>query len=117
MTLHKFAIGQAVDFGKMLPTISRPKGPFEIVSVLPIEGGNSPTYRVKSQAELFLRVAKEIDLVAVELAAEPTSGRGGMGRSPAWTMAASTRPLAVTTSDEFQSDSAARLTGSARTVR
>ncbi len=67
MTLHKFAIGQAVDFGKMLPTISRPKGPFEIVSVLPIEGGDSPTYRVKSQAELFSRAAKEIDLVAVEL--------------------------------------------------
>ena len=67
MTLHKFAIGQVVDFGKMLPTISRPKGPFEIVSVLPVEGGNSPTYRVKSQAELFLRVAKEIDLIAIDL--------------------------------------------------
>ena len=116
MTLHKFAIGQAVDFGKMLPTMSRPKGPFEIVGVLPIQGANSPTYRVKSKAELFLRVAKEIDLVAVELAAERTSGRGGMGRSPAWTMAASTRPLAVTTSDEFQSE-APPLTGSARTVR
>ena len=85
MTLHKFAIGQAVDFGKMLPTISRPKGPFEIVSVLPVDNGNSPTYRVKSQAELFLRVAKEIDLVAVDLPpsqqaaaalwADPASGR------------------------------------------
>ena len=67
MTLHKFAIGQAVDFDKMLPTISRPKGPFEIVSVLPVDDANSPTYRVKSKAELFLRAAKEIDLVAVDL--------------------------------------------------
>ena len=67
MTLHKFAIGQAVDFDKMLPTISRPKGPFEIVSVLPVDDANSPTYRVKSKAELFSRAAKEIDLVAVDL--------------------------------------------------
>ena len=67
MTLHKFAIGQAVDFDKMLPSISRPKGPFEIVSVLPVEGGNSPTYRVKSQTELFSRAVKEADLVAVDL--------------------------------------------------
>jgi hypothetical protein len=67
MTLHKFVIGQAVDFDKMLPSISRPKGPFEIVSVLPVDAANSPTYRVKSKDELFLRVAKEIDLVAVDL--------------------------------------------------
>jgi hypothetical protein len=67
MTLHKFAIGQAVDFDGRLSSLSRPKGPFEIVSVLPLEDPNSPTYRVKSHAELFLRVAKEIELVAVEM--------------------------------------------------
>lgn len=85
MTLHKFAIGQAVDFDKMLPSISRPKGPFEIVSVLSVDDANSPTYRIKSKAELFSRAAKEIDLVAVDLPpseqaaaavwADPVSGR------------------------------------------
>ena len=69
MTLHKFAIGQAVDFDKMLPSISRPKGPFEIVGVLSVDDANSPTYRIKSKSELFSRAVKEIDLVAVDLPA------------------------------------------------
>ena len=65
--------------------MSRPKGPFEIVSVLPVEDASSLTYRVKSQAELFSRAAKESDLVAVDLPpsqqttaplpADPVSGR------------------------------------------
>ena len=85
MTLHKFAIGQTVDFDKMLPSISRPKGPFEIVSVLSVDDANSPTYRIKSKSELFSRAVKEIDLVAVDLPAseqaaaavwaDPVSGR------------------------------------------
>ena len=75
MTLHKFAIGQTVDFDKMLPSISRPKGPFEIVSVLSVDDANSPTYRIKSKAELFSRAVKEIDLVAVDL---PASERAVM---------------------------------------
>ncbi len=85
MTLPKFVIGQAVLFDKMLPSTSRPKGPYEIVSVLPVEHGNPPTYRVKSEAEAFSRAVKEIDLVAVDLPpsdqttpslwAAPVSGR------------------------------------------
>ena len=71
MTLHKFMIGQAVDFDGKL-SMSRPKGPFEIVSVLPIEDASSLTYRVKSQAEPFSRAAKESDLIAVDM---PTSQR------------------------------------------
>src|SRR4029077_3878547 len=58
MTLHKFAIGQAVDFDKMLPSISRPNGPFEVVSVLSVDDANSPTYRIKSRTELFSRAVK-----------------------------------------------------------
>jgi hypothetical protein len=74
MTLHKFMIGQAVDFNSRLPSMSRPRGPFEVVSVLPVDEANSPTYRVKSQAESFSRVAKETDLVAVGLPPrKPTS--------------------------------------------
>jgi len=86
MTLHKFVIGQAVDFNSRLPAVSRPRGPFEVVSVLPVDEANSPTYRVKSKAEPFARVVKETDLVAVGLPpskqtaaaqwANPVSGSG-----------------------------------------
>jgi hypothetical protein len=86
MTLHKFVIGQTVDFDRRLPSMSRPSGPYEVVSVLPVDENNSPTYRVKSKAELFARVAREIDLVAVGSAAgqeatkalwaDPISGGG-----------------------------------------
>jgi hypothetical protein len=69
MPLHKFAIGQMVEFGVKSPSILRPEGPYEVVSVLPVDDANSPTYRVKSEAEPFARVAKEFDLVAVGLAA------------------------------------------------
>jgi hypothetical protein len=87
MTPHKFAIGQAVDFAQRLPSISRP-GPYEVVSVLPADDADSPTYRVKSRAEPFARAVRETDLVAVGLVpgeqsepalwADPVSGR----RSP-----------------------------------
>jgi hypothetical protein len=66
MTPHRFVIGQAVDFSKKLPWMSG--GPYEVVSVLPVDGGDSPTYRVKSKGEPFARAAKETDLVAVGLA-------------------------------------------------
>ena len=67
MTFPKFVIGQTVDFNSRLSSVARPRGPFEIVSVLPVDEANSPTYRVKSKAEPFARAAKEIDLVAVDL--------------------------------------------------
>jgi hypothetical protein len=67
MTPHKFVIGQAVDFDRRFPSMSRPTGPFEVVSALPIGEDNSPTYRVKSNAEPFARVAREADLVAIGL--------------------------------------------------
>jgi hypothetical protein len=68
MIAHKFVIGQAVDFDRRLTSMSRPSGPYEVVSVLPVDEGNSPTYRVKSKAEPFARAAKEADLIAVGLA-------------------------------------------------
>ena len=40
---------------------------FVVVSVLPVDERDSPTYRVKSKAEPFARAAKETDLVAVGL--------------------------------------------------
>lgn len=67
MTPHKFAIGQAVDFDRRLPSMARPTGPYEVVSILPDGEDNSPTYRVKNKAEPFARAARETDLVAVGL--------------------------------------------------
>jgi hypothetical protein len=85
MPLHKFAIGQAVEFNSRLTAMSRPRSLFEVVSELPVDEDNSPTYRVKRKAEPFERVAKETDLVAVGLPpskqtaaapwADPVSGR------------------------------------------
>jgi hypothetical protein len=60
---HKFVVGQAVEFNKRYPWMSG--GSYEVVSVLPVDEHDSPTYRVKSQAEQFARAAKEADLVAV----------------------------------------------------
>jgi hypothetical protein len=59
---HKFVVGQAVDFNKKHPWMSG--GGYEVVSVLPVDEDDSPTYRVKSQAEPFARAAKEADLIA-----------------------------------------------------
>jgi hypothetical protein len=67
MTPHKFAIGQAVDFDRRFASISKPSGPYEVVSVLPADEGNSPTYRVKSRTEPFSRAARENDLVGIGL--------------------------------------------------
>jgi len=63
MTLYKFVIGQAVDFNSKPPWMSG--GPYEVVSVLPVDDRDSPTYRIKSKAESFARAAKETELVAV----------------------------------------------------
>jgi hypothetical protein len=61
--IPKFVVGQAVDYTKKFPWMS--DGPYEVVSVLPVDDDDSPTYRVKSQAEPFARAAKEIDLIAM----------------------------------------------------
>lgn len=64
MSGPRFAIGQSVDFEKTAST-SRAKGPYEVVRVLPAEGANPRTYRIKSKIEPFERAANEYDLVAV----------------------------------------------------
>jgi hypothetical protein len=84
MAPHKFTIGQMVEFDGSTPSILRPKGPYEVVSVLPPDGSNSPTYRVKSEAELFVRAAREFDLVAVRLPpGQQTSALWADSRQPA----------------------------------
>ncbi len=72
MVLHKFAIGQLVDFDgsfelerRIAPT-PKSKGPFEVLRVLPADDLKPPVYRIKSSAEPFERNAEEYEIVAVE---------------------------------------------------
>jgi hypothetical protein len=66
---HKFAIGQLVDFDtkfvfetRIVPT-ARPKGPYEVLRVLPADDLKPRVYRTKSQAEPFERSANEYEIV------------------------------------------------------
>ena len=52
------AIGQIVEFDRSIPLILRPKGSYEVVSILRGDKAISPTYRVKSNAEPFARGAR-----------------------------------------------------------
>jgi hypothetical protein len=70
--LHKFAIGQLVDFDtkfafdtRIVPT-PRTKGPYEVLRVLPADDLKPQAYRIRSQAEPFERNVSEHEIVAVE---------------------------------------------------
>ena len=65
MTGKKFAIGQIVRFDTKVAPLARPGGPYEVTRVLPAEDAQSQTYRIKSKAEPFERIAKEYEIVAV----------------------------------------------------
>ncbi len=61
MAHHRFKVGQLVDFSparRGMPTAGRP---YEIVRLLPNEGGEF-LYRVRSKGETFERVARESEL-------------------------------------------------------
>jgi hypothetical protein len=61
MSLHKFKVGQLVDYNPNrlgMPASSRG---YEILRLLPLEGVDL-LYRIKSPGETFERVAKEQDL-------------------------------------------------------
>jgi hypothetical protein len=72
MTRPKFAIGQLVDFDNRNSLPRKPTGPYEVIRVLPMEDGSLRSYRIKSGAEPFERIAKEYEIVAIaqEKAAE-----------------------------------------------
>jgi hypothetical protein len=61
MPLHRFKVGETVDFipGRMgMPAANRE---CTIIRLLPVEGG-SPLYRIKCPTEAFERVAREAQL-------------------------------------------------------
>jgi hypothetical protein len=65
MTAPKFAIGELVDFDNRTAPTRKPTGPYEIVRVLPMEDGSWRSYRIKSVAEPFERIAKEYEIVPI----------------------------------------------------
>jgi hypothetical protein len=66
MTRPKFAIGQLVDFDNRNTSTRKPTGPYEVVRVLPMEDGSWRSYRIKSVAEPFERIAKEYEIAAID---------------------------------------------------
>jgi hypothetical protein len=66
MAEQKFAIGQLVDFDNRNSTARKLTGPYEIVRILPLEDGSFRSYRIKSTAEPFERIAREYEIFAIE---------------------------------------------------
>jgi hypothetical protein len=62
MTNHKFRVGQIVVF-EGRPAPSTAPGDYEVVRLLPPEGGQF-LYRIKSRLEQWERVAAEYQLVS-----------------------------------------------------
>jgi hypothetical protein len=60
MAKHKFKIGELVEL-KQHRGVDAPRGPYEIVTLVPEEGG-VPLYRIKSWREYNQRVAEETQL-------------------------------------------------------
>jgi hypothetical protein len=60
--LHKFKIGQMVDFVPSKTGVPASARSYKVVKLLPSEGGER-LYRIKTIAEAFERVARESELL------------------------------------------------------
>jgi len=58
---HKFSAGQSVYYASQFPN-NAANGLYKIVRQLPIERDNRLSYRIKSAAETFERIAEEHQL-------------------------------------------------------
>jgi hypothetical protein len=65
MASPKYAVGELVDFDNRNAAARKPTGPYAVTRILPVEDGGWPSYRVKSAAEPFERIAKEYEIVAI----------------------------------------------------
>lgn len=61
MVLHRFKMGQSVNFAPSRRDFPSSGRRYEIVRQLPLEG-SEPLYRIKSKEELYERIAKESEL-------------------------------------------------------
>ncbi len=62
MANDKFKVGQMVNFNPARATVPASIREYKILRVLPQEGGGERTYRIKTIAELYERIAKESEL-------------------------------------------------------
>jgi len=58
---HKYSAGQSVYYSSQFPN-NAARGPYKIVRPLPVENDNRLSYRIKSAAETFERIAEEYQL-------------------------------------------------------
>ena len=61
MALHKYKIGQVVQFSPGRSSMQAGAGKYTVVRLLPPEDGQN-LYRIKGVSEAFERMAKETDL-------------------------------------------------------
>ena len=61
--MHKYSIGQAVDFESAFQH-NAARGEYKITRSVPVERDNSVLYRIKNPAEAFERTAEEYQLDA-----------------------------------------------------
>jgi hypothetical protein len=66
MALHKFSVGQIVDFDRTVAPKSRSRGPYEVIRVLPADDIRLQRYHIKSKAEPFERAANEYEIIAAD---------------------------------------------------
>ena len=62
MAAVKFKVGQMVNFNPARATVPASIREYTILKVLPVEGGAERTYRIKTIAELYERIARESEL-------------------------------------------------------
>ena len=62
--MHKYAIGQLVNFEEAFPNKAAPDQ-YKIVGLVPIERDNKVIYRIKNPNEAFWRTAEEHQLTPV----------------------------------------------------
>jgi hypothetical protein len=60
--VHKFKVGQMVDFVPSKTGVPASSSSYKIVSLMPEEGGER-RYRIKTVAETFERTARESELL------------------------------------------------------
>jgi hypothetical protein len=58
---HRYSIGQTVYYEPAFGTAAA-RGAYKVVRVVPVENDNRRTYRIKSMAETFERIADEHQL-------------------------------------------------------
>jgi hypothetical protein len=63
--MHKYAIGQNVYYSPSFGNTAS-RGTYKVMRVLPVENDNRLSYRIKSLAESFERIAEEHQLTACD---------------------------------------------------